>query len=72
MRRQAVKGLLVDHELQFRRRLVPAGVVVRRDLLEAHVEIEGRPDPFQGVNRAALERRIELARGDVRHHDTQL
>ena len=52
MRRQGIELGLVDHELQLGRRLMPPGVVVGGDLLEAHVQVEGRSDPFQGVDGA--------------------
>ncbi len=43
---------------------VPAGgVVVARDLVEAHLVVVERADPFGGVDDAALQARVQLAAG---------
>src|SRR5688572_522367 len=63
LRRQAVVRLLVEAELRDRRGLLPTRViVVARGILEAELEIVVRPDELRGVDGAAFERRVDLAR----------
>src|SRR6185295_6155267 len=59
-----------DVERANRRAFPPAGVVVvLRDLVEAELLVVVRTDPFAGVDRALLERRIDVAAGDLlRYH----
>ena len=72
MFRQSVKFLLVDQKLVFSRRFMPACVIVGCDLLEAHVQIERGPDPFQRIDSAAIESRVKFTGGDVGHDDAEL
>ena len=51
----------------------PAGiVVVRRDLHEAELLVVIRADPFGGIDGALLERRIDVATGDLLRHHAEL
>src|SRR3990172_2407627 len=59
--REPVVHLLVEDELARRAGLVPAGiVVVFRGLVQAELHVVVRPDPFRGVDDAALEGRVDL------------
>src|SRR5207253_6621122 len=46
-------------------------VVVLRDLVEAEFLVIVRPDPFAGVEGTFLERRIDVATGELLGHSTQ-
>ena len=61
-RRQGIEGLLVDQELHVGGRLMPAGIVVGGDLMEAHLDVHARSNPFQGIDGAAVKRGVEFAR----------
>ena len=68
-RRQRVVGLLVDEAVELGAALPPAGVVVvRRDLVEAELQVVVGADPLGGVDRSLLERLIDLAAGNVLRH----
>src|SRR6185312_5371802 len=59
----------VDHRAAF----PPAGrVIVRRDLVEAELLVVVRTDPLGRVDRALLERRIDVAAGDLLRHAAEL
>ena len=50
-----------------------AGIVVeRRDLGEAELLVVVGADPLGGVDRAALERRVDVAARDLLRHDAEL
>jgi len=70
--RQLVPFLEIDVERVHRVRFPPSGeVIVRRDLVEAELLVVVRADPFGGVDRAALERGIDVASGDLLRHRAQ-
>src|SRR5216684_1267845 len=47
-------------------------VIIRRDLVEAELLVVVRADPFGRVDRALLERRVDVAAGDLLRHDAEL
>ena len=47
-------------------------VVVRRDLVEAELLVVVGADPLGGVDRAALQRRIDVAARDLLRHEAEL
>src|SRR5215467_6399342 len=63
----------VDHEVQRGASFPPAGVIVElHHLIEAELLVVVRPDPFGGVDRAPLERRIDVAAGDLLRDHAEL
>ncbi len=67
--REAGKGLRVDVQRQLRAAFPPAGVVVvRRHLVQAELLVVVRAHPLGRVDRALLERLVDLAAGDVLRH----
>ena len=67
--RQRIPLLQVDHGEQHRAAFPPAGIVVmRRDLVEAEPLVVIGADPFGGVDGALLERRIDVAAGELLRH----
>ena len=72
-RRQLFHLRLVDHQMDRRPAFPPAGiVVVRRDLVEAELLVVIGADPFGRIDRALLERRIDVAAGDLLRHHAEL
>ena len=70
---QLVPLLLVDDEVQHGAALPPAGsVVVLGDLQEAELLVVVGADELRRVERAALERRINVAARDLLRHDAEL
>ena len=66
---QAVVGLLVDEDVELRAAFPPSGVVVvRRDLVEAELQVVVGADPLGRIDRSLLERLVDLAAGDVLRH----
>jgi len=64
--RQPGPFLEIDDGGELRTALPPARVVVElRDLVQAELLVVVRPDPFGGVYRAALERRVDIAARDL-------
>jgi hypothetical protein len=71
--RQGVPLLDVDHGVDGRAAFPPAGIVVeRRHLVEAELLVVIGADPLGGVDRALLQRRIDVAAGDLLRHDAEL
>ena len=71
--RQLVVLGLVEEEVDGRTAFPPARiVVVRRNLLEAELLVVIRADPLGGVDGALLERRVDVAAGDLLRHDAEL
>jgi hypothetical protein len=67
--RQRVVGLGVDVQFELRATFPPAGVgVVGRHLVQAQLLVVVRAHPFGGVDRALLQRLVDLAAGDVLRH----
>src|SRR5262249_17470372 len=53
--------------------LPPTGIiVVRRDLVEAELLVVIRADPLGGIDGTLLQRRINVAAGDLLRHDPEL
>ncbi len=72
-RRQGIERLVAAVERQRRAAFPPAGiVVVRRDLVEAELLVVVRTDPLGRIDRALLERRIDVAAGDLLRHHAEL
>ena len=71
--RQRVPLVEIDEGEQHRAAFPPARiVVVRRDLVEAELLVVVGADPFGGVDGALLQRRIDVAAGDLLRHDAEL
>src|SRR6266851_4425732 len=71
--RQLVPFGQVDNEVQRGASFPPAGVIVElHHLIEAELLVVVRPDPFGGVDRAPLERRIDVAAGNLLRNHTEL
>ena len=71
--RELVPFRLVDQEVLRRAAFPPARVVVvRRDLVEAELLVVVRADPLGRVDRALLQRRIDVAAGDLLRHHAEL
>ena len=71
--RQLVPFLQIDDVVSLAAAFPPAGVVVVfRDLVEAELLVVVGADPFRGVDRALLERRIDVAAGDLLRHAAKL
>ena len=71
--RQVVPLLQVDQRHQLRSRFPPArGVVVLADLLEAELRVVVGSDPLAAVDRALLQRGIDVGAGHHRRHDAGL
>src|SRR5262249_11266467 len=63
----------VDYEVQRGASFPPAGVIVELyNLIEAELLVVVRPDPLGGVDRAALERRIDVAASDLLRNHAEL
>ena len=72
LRGQTFVSLMVDVQRQLWAHFPPTGViVVRRYFMETKLEVVIRPHPFSGINRAFLQRLVNLASGDVLRHHTQ-
>ncbi len=72
-RRQRVVGLAPAEVVQRGTAFPPARVVVELgDLVEAELFVVVGTDPFRGVDRALLERRVDVAGGDLLRHESQL
>ena len=71
--RQFLPLRVVDEEVDGRAAFPEAGIVVeRRDLGEAELLVVIGADPLGGVDRAALERRVDVAARDLLRHDAEL
>jgi hypothetical protein len=71
--RQLVPFRGVDEEMERGRAFPPARIIiVLRDLVEAELFIVVGADPFGGVYRALLERRVDVAAGDLLRHPAEL
>ena len=63
----------VDEEIELGAAFPPAGVVVvLRDLVQAELFVVVRADPFRGVDRALLQRGVDVAAGDLLRYEAEL
>ena len=71
--RQLVPLLEIDQQVVGRAAFPPAGVVVElRDLVEAELLVVIGTDPLGGVDGALLQRRIDVAAGDLLRDNAEL
>src|SRR5262249_25679746 len=71
--RQLVPFFQIDHEVVGSATFPPTRiVVVLRNLVETQLLVVVGADPFRGIDRALLQRRIDVAAGDLLRHDAEL
>ena len=67
-----IPGPFVDEQRAAGRAFPPAGIMIEaRDLVEAELFIIMRPDPFGAINRAAFQRRIDIAGANLLRHNAK-